>query len=110
MSELVAAFLRIVARCAVVIAVGGALAGCARTPDQSTAVPSVTGNQLNVAISLLQQDGFAVREVKRVARNAPPNTVLNQNPAASPPAAPAKLSCFLTFFCSKPKIQLTVAG
>lgn len=41
----------------------GALLGFALTRETTTAVPSVTGNQLNVAISLLQQDGFAVREV-----------------------------------------------
>ena len=39
-----------------------------------------------------------------------PNTVLEQDPAASPPAT-ASLDCaFLTFFCSKPKVTLTVSA
>jgi PASTA domain len=107
-SALLAGLLRTVVRCAAVLVVGGALAGCAQTSDRSTAVPNVTGNQLNVAISLLRQDGFPIREVRRVESSAPPNTVLRQNPAASPPAAPAKLNC--TSFCSKPPIRLTVAS
>ena len=69
----------------------GALAGFALTRETTTSVPNVTGNQLNVAISLLQQDGFPIREVRRVERSAPPNTVLEQDPAASPPADKASL-------------------
>jgi beta-lactam-binding protein with PASTA domain/predicted Ser/Thr protein kinase len=89
----------------------GLLIGLALTRDTSTEVPSVTGNQLNVAIALLQQDGFTVGEVKRVEREAPPNTVLEQDPAASPPGDQASLDCsFLTFFCSKPAVQLTVSS
>jgi eukaryotic-like serine/threonine-protein kinase len=89
----------------------GALLGLLLTRDTSTDVPGVTGNQLNVAISLLQQDGFAVGEVVRVEREAAPNTVLEQDPAASPPGAQASLDCaFLTLFCSKPKVALTVSS
>jgi eukaryotic-like serine/threonine-protein kinase len=89
----------------------GALVGLALTRDTSTEVPGVTGNQLNVAISLLQQDGFSVGEVKRVERAAPQNTVLEQDPAASPPAEKAALDCaFITFFCSKPEVTLTVSA
>ena len=64
----------------------GPLIGLALTRDTSTEVPDVTGNQLNVAIALLQQDGFSVGEVKRVEREVPPNTVLEQDP---PPRRPA---------------------
>jgi serine/threonine-protein kinase len=89
----------------------GVLIGLALTRDTSTNVPGVTGNQLNVAIALLQQDGFSVGEVKRVERTAPANTVLEQDPAASPPGDKASLDCsFLTFFCSKPEVTLTVSA
>jgi serine/threonine-protein kinase len=89
----------------------GLLAGLALTRDTTTEVPNVTGNQLNVAIALLQQNGFSVEEVKRVQREAPANEVLEQDPAASPPADEASLDCaFITFFCSKPKVTLTVSS
>jgi serine/threonine-protein kinase len=89
----------------------GLLIGLALTRDTSTEVPAVTGNQLNVAIALLQQDGFSVGEVKRVEREAAPNTVLEQDPAAAPPGDKASLDCsFLTFFCSKPDVTLTVSS
>ncbi len=89
----------------------GALVGLVLTRDTSTEVPNVTGNQLNVAIALLQQDGFSVGEVKRVEREAAQNTVLEQDPAASPPADQASLDCaFLSFFCSKPEVTLTVSS
>jgi beta-lactam-binding protein with PASTA domain/predicted Ser/Thr protein kinase len=89
----------------------GLLAGFALTRDTTTEVPNVTGNQLNVAIALLQQDGFSVGDVKRVEREAPANEVLEQDPAAAPPADQASEDCsFLTFFCSKPKVTLTVSS
>jgi beta-lactam-binding protein with PASTA domain/predicted Ser/Thr protein kinase len=89
----------------------GALAGFALTRDTTTDVPSVTGNELNVAIALLQQNGFQVGDVQRVERDAPVNTVLEQDPAASPPAGKASLDCaFLNFLCSKPKVTLTVSA
>jgi len=96
---------------AVVAVLIGVLIGLALTRDTSTEVPKVTGNQLNVAIALLQQDGFSVGEVKRVEREVAPNTVLEQDPAASPPGDEAALDCsFLTFFCSKPAVTLTVSS
>ena len=89
----------------------GLLVGFALTRDTSTNVPDVTGNELNVAIALLQQNGFSVGDVKRVEREAPANTVLEQDPAASPPSDKASLDCaFLSFFCSKPKVMLTVSA
>lgn len=89
----------------------GLLAGFALTRDTSTAVPNVTGNELNVAIAILQQNGFSVGDVKRVEREAAANTVLEQDPSASPPADEASLDCaFLSFFCSKPKVTLTVSA
>jgi serine/threonine-protein kinase len=89
----------------------GLLVGFALTRDTSTEVPNVTGESLNLAFARLQQDGFNVGEVKRVEREAPANTVLEQDPAASPPAEQASLDCaFLTFFCSKPEVMLTVSA
>jgi len=88
----------------------GILIGLALTRDTTTSVPKVTGNELNVAISLLQQEGFSAN-VKRVENAAPANEVLEQDPLASPPADKAELDCsFLTFFCSKPKVLLTVSS
>jgi eukaryotic-like serine/threonine-protein kinase len=93
-----------------VAAIIGVLIGLALTRDTTTNVPKVTGNELNVAISLLQQEGFSA-EVNRVPNAAPANEVLEQQPLASPPADKAELDCsFLTFFCSKPKVVLTVSS
>jgi eukaryotic-like serine/threonine-protein kinase len=85
----------------------GALAGLALTRDTSTEVPAVTGEQLSVAISLLEQDGFKVGEVDRVRRDVAAGTVLEQDPSAGE----ASLECaVLSFFCSKPKVGLTVSA
>jgi eukaryotic-like serine/threonine-protein kinase len=83
----------------------GILAGLALTRDTTTDVPEVTGSQLSVAVALLQQDGFSVG-VDRVNREAPVDEVLEQDP----PAGDASLDCaFLSFFCSKPEVELTVS-
>jgi serine/threonine-protein kinase len=85
----------------------GALIGFALTRDTETDVPPVTGNQLGVAISLLEQNGFKVGDVNRVQRQVAANTVLEQDP----PAGSASLECaVLSFFCSKPKVALTVSA
>jgi eukaryotic-like serine/threonine-protein kinase len=86
----------------------GALVGFALTRETTTSVPSVTGNQLNVAISLLQQGGFSIREVRRVENAAPKNEVLEQDPLSSPPAE--EDCAFLSLFCSKPAVTLTVSA
>jgi eukaryotic-like serine/threonine-protein kinase len=85
----------------------GALLGFLLTRDTTTDVREVTGEQLSVAISLLEQDGFEVGEVTRVQREVAVNTVLEQDPAAGE----ASLDCaFLSLFCSKPKVALTVSA
>jgi serine/threonine-protein kinase len=85
----------------------GALLGFALTRDTTTDVPGVTGNDLNVAISLLQQNGFAVGDIDRVQRERTVNTVLEQDPGAGR----TSLDCtFLSFFCSKPTVSLTVSA
>jgi eukaryotic-like serine/threonine-protein kinase len=92
---------------AAVAALIGALVGFSLTRDTETAVPGVTGNQLGVAIALLEQNGFKVGEVARVRRQVAANTVLEQDP----PAGNASLDCaFLSYFCSKPKVALTVSA
>jgi eukaryotic-like serine/threonine-protein kinase len=85
----------------------GALLGFALTRDTTTDVPAVTSNPLNVAIAVLEQNGFKVGAISRVQREVPVNTVLEQDP----PPGDASLDCaFLSFFCSKPKVALTVSS
>jgi eukaryotic-like serine/threonine-protein kinase len=85
----------------------GALLGFALTRDTTTSVPGVTGNQLGVAIALLEQNGFKVGDVDRVRREVAANTVLEQDP----PPGDVSLDCaVLSFFCSKPKVGLTVSS
>ncbi len=85
----------------------GALLGFALTRDTTTDVPAVTSNPLNVAIAVLEQNGFKVGAITRVQREVAVNTVLEQDP----PAGSASLDCaFLSFFCSKPKVALTVSA
>lgn len=85
----------------------GVLIGLALTRDTTTDVPGVTGNQLGVAIALLEQNGFKVGDIDRVQREVAANTVLEQDP----PSGNASLDCaFLSFFCSKPKVGLTVSA
>jgi eukaryotic-like serine/threonine-protein kinase len=92
---------------AAIAALIGALIGFSLTRDTETAVPGVTGNQLGVAIALLEQNGFKVGEVARVRRQVAANTVLEQDP----PAGNASLDCaLLSYFCSKPKVSLTVSA
>jgi len=93
---------------AVVAAIlAGVLVGLALTRDNSTEVPRVTENPLNVAIALLQQDGFEVAEVNRVERQAPVNEVIEQNPTPGE----TSLDCaLLGFFCSKPEVTLFVSA
>lgn len=94
-----------------VAAIVGVLIGLALTRKTTTTVPDVTRNPLNVAVALLQQEGFSVGRIIRVEREAAANTVLEQDPLAAPPADEASLDCsFLTFFCSKPEVTLTVSS
>jgi eukaryotic-like serine/threonine-protein kinase len=89
----------------------GALIGFALTRDTTTSVPNVTGKQLEFAIAQLERNGFKVGEEKFVERQTPKDEVLEQDPAASPPADAAQEDCsFLTLFCSKPKVTLTVSA
>ena len=89
----------------------GLLIGLALTRDTTTEVPNVTGEQRSAATQRLERNGFSVAKVVMVERETAANVVLEQDPAASPPADKASLDCsFLTFFCSKPKVTLTVSA
>jgi eukaryotic-like serine/threonine-protein kinase len=90
----------------------GALAGLALSRDTTTEVPNVTNpfgaNQsLSAAISQLEDRGFEVAQVERVRRDLPKDTVIEQDP----PPGDASLDCsFLSFFCDKPAVTLTVSA
>jgi beta-lactam-binding protein with PASTA domain/tRNA A-37 threonylcarbamoyl transferase component Bud32 len=93
------------------ILVGALIGYLAARSSPTTDVPNVTGKQLEFAILQLERKGFDVGEEKFVERQAPRNEVLEQQPVASPPGDPAEEDCsFLTLFCSKPKVELTISA
>jgi len=85
----------------------GLLIGLLLTRDTSTDVPNVTGKQLEFAITQLERKGFDVGEEKFVERQAPKNTVLEQDPL---PGSAEEDCGFITLFCSKPTVDLTVSA
>jgi beta-lactam-binding protein with PASTA domain/predicted Ser/Thr protein kinase len=85
----------------------GLLIGLAVTRDTKTDVPNVTDKQLEFAIAQLERKGFDIGEEKYVERDVPRNTVLEQDPT---PGAAEEDCSFLTFFCSKPTVDLTVSA
>jgi len=89
----------------------GALIGLLLTRDTSTAVPSVEGRSLQRAEEILEQRGFTVNQPPlTVHREVEAGTVLEQDPPPSPPGAEAEEDCsFLTLFCSKPGVTLTIS-
>ena len=85
----------------------GILVGLALTRDTTTDVPNVTNKQLEFAIAQLERKGFSVGKESYVNRSVPRNTVLEQDP----PSGSASEDCsFLTFFCSKPAVDLTISA
>jgi beta-lactam-binding protein with PASTA domain/predicted Ser/Thr protein kinase len=85
----------------------GILVGLALTRDTTTDVPNVTNKQLEFAIAQLERKGFSVGEESYVNRSVPRNTVLEQDP----PSGSASEDCsFLSFFCSKPTVDLTISA
>ena len=90
----------------------GVLLGLILTRDTSTGVPGVNSEREGDAIRQLTNAGFKVDVIARVHRlGVPAHRVLEQDPLASPPADQAPLDCsFLTFFCSKPTVHLTVSA
>jgi eukaryotic-like serine/threonine-protein kinase len=89
-----------------VAAVVGILIGLLLTRDTSTSVPNVTGKQVEFAISQLERQGFETEE-KKVENEAAENTVLEQDPL---PGNADEDCSFLTLFCSKPTVLLTVSA
>src|SRR5262249_8103427 len=71
-----------------------------------TEVPDVTGKQLEFAILQLERNGFKVGEEEKVHRQVEAGTVLEQEPT---PGKAEEDCSFLTLFCSKPKVNLTVS-
>jgi serine/threonine-protein kinase len=84
----------------------GLLIGLLLTRDTTTEVPSVTGKQVEFAISQLERKGFEVEE-HTVERQSPKGTVLEQDPL---PGSAEEDCSFLTLFCSKPTVDLTVSA
>ena len=71
-------------------------------------MPNVTDSPKYLAETRLEARGFTVGKVTTVKRaESPAGTVLEQDPLPGE----ADLSCsFLTLFCSKPKVNLTVSS
>jgi serine/threonine-protein kinase len=87
----------------------GALVGILLSQDTSTDVPNVHGRSLQRAEEILEQRGFTIKQPPiEVHREVEPGTVLEQDPRPSPPQAEEDCS-FLTLFCSKPAVTLTVS-
>jgi eukaryotic-like serine/threonine-protein kinase len=89
----------------------GALIGIFASRDTTTPVPSVEGRSLKRAEEILEQHGFTINQPPlKVHRQVEPGTVLEQDPPPSPPGNEAEESCsFLSLFCSKPGVTLTVS-
>jgi serine/threonine-protein kinase len=87
--------------------IAGVLLALLLTRDTTTEVPDVTGKQLEFAILQLERNGFKVGKEEFVQRQAPRNTVLEQEPT---PGKADEDCSFLTLFCSKPKVNLTVSA
>jgi eukaryotic-like serine/threonine-protein kinase len=86
----------------------GLLIGWLATRSTSTTVPDVTGSPKYLAEARLETQGFTVGKVTMVKRReSPAGTVLEQDPLPGK----AELDCsFLSLFCSKPSIDLTVSS
>jgi serine/threonine protein kinase len=87
----------------------GAIIGILLSRDTTTAVPSVQGRSLQRAEEILEQRGFSINQPPiQVEKEVEAGTVLEQDPRPSPPEAEEECS-FLTLFCSKPGVTLTVS-
>lgn len=89
-----------------VAAIVGVLIGLLLTRDTTTEVPNVTGKQVEFAISQLERQGFKTTE-KKVERESPAGTVLEQDPL---PGDADENCAFITLFCKKPTVELTVSA
>jgi eukaryotic-like serine/threonine-protein kinase len=97
---------------ALVAIIIGALVGIFASRDNpTTEVPSVEGRSLTRAEEILEQRGFTINQPPiQVERQVEAGTVLEQDPTPSPPNREAEENCsFLTLFCSKPAVTLTIS-
>ena len=84
----------------------GLLIAWGMTRDHSVEVPKVVGSNLDSAISMLSEDGFKVGDIERVHQPVPNNQVVGQDPSGD-----ADKDCTIFgWFCSNPKVDLTVSG
>jgi serine/threonine protein kinase len=95
----------------VAILIGALIGIFASRSNPTTAVPSVEGRSLQRAEEILEQRGFTVNQPpKQVHRQVAAGTVLEQDPSPAPPGNEAEEDCsFLTLFCSKPGVTLTIS-
>lgn len=84
----------------------GVLIALLLTKDTTTEVPDVTGKQVEFAIAQLERNGFKPGKEEKVHRQVAAGTVLEQDPL---PGEAEEDCSFLTLFCSKPKVNLTVS-
>ena len=84
----------------------GLLIAWGATRDNTVEVPDVTGTNLDAAVSKLSEEGFDVGEITRVNQPVPNNQVVKQDPSGESD----KDCTILSFFCSNPKVDLTVSG
>ncbi len=84
------------------------LLAIALTRDTTAEIPNVIDSPKYLAETRLEARGFGVGEVKMVKRaESPAGTVLEQDP---PPGSADEDCSFLTVFCSKPDVNLTVSS
>jgi serine/threonine protein kinase len=95
----------------VAILIGALIGIFASRGNPTTEVPSVEGRSLQRAEEILEQRGFTVNQPpKQVHRQVEAGTVLEQDPSPAPPGQEAEEDCsFLTLFCSKPGVTLTIS-
>ena len=84
----------------------GILIALALTRETTAEVPKVTGRSLERAETRLEGEGFKIGEPREVESEAEPETVLEQDPI---PGEVDEDCSFVTFFCSKPEVILTVS-
>jgi serine/threonine-protein kinase len=85
----------------------GALLGLALTRNTTTHVPNVTNTTREFAIARLERQGFSIGKETYVERQTAKNTVLEQDPL---PGSAEEDCSLLTFFCSKPAVDLTISA
>jgi serine/threonine-protein kinase len=92
---------------AAVAALIAAIAILALTRDTTAELPDVTGRSLEQAEKRLREEGFKVGETRKVQNAAPRERVLEQDPI---PGKVDEECSLLSFFCSKPKVNLTISS